>query len=216
MRPDLSRVEKALVIQTAYLGDLVWTTPLIQTLGRALPSGKVDILTIPQNAGLLDGLPEVGELIYYDKRRRLGQFWESYRLFCLLQSQKYQLVVSAHLSLRSALIAWASRAGVRVGFAESAGTNLYTHLVPTNNRWHFVERFLSLARALGIENSATELRLIASPKALTLSGELLSPIKNKVRGLLAVFPGSVWATKRYPAKKMASAVQMATERLGWG
>ena len=214
MRPDLSRVEKTLVIQTAYLGDLVWTTPLIQTLGRALPSGKVDVLTIPQNAGLLEGLPEVGRLIYYDKRNRLAQFRESCRLFRLLQSKKYQLVVSAHLSLRSALIAWASRAGVRVGFAESAAPNLYTHLVPTNQRGHFVERFLSLARALGIENLATELRLIAAPEAFVASTRLLSPIKNT--GLLAVFPGSVWATKRYPAKKMASAVQMAAERLGWG
>jgi heptosyltransferase-2 len=214
LKPDLSSIKRVLVIQTAYLGDLIWTTPLIQTLGRALPCGKIDILTIPQNYGLLEGLPEVGEIIYYDKRSRLGQLPENYRLLRLLQSKKYQLTVSAHLSLRSALIARASRAGIRLGLAGSAAPRLYTHLAPTDERQHFVERYLALAQALGIKNLTAELRLIPSPQARAESARLLEPIKAK--GLLAVFPGSVWATKRYPAEKMASAAQAAAGHLGWG
>lgn len=213
---DLSRVERALVIQTAYLGDLVRTTPLIQTLSRALPGGLIDVLVIPQTAEAIKGLAEVGEVLIYDKRRRLGQFPQSAQLWRKLKEKRYQLVVCPHLSLRSALVASASRARWRVSFAESSAPYLFTHLVPYDPNIHIVERYLALAKALGVGEIVPDLHLRATAEAKAFAERSLREIKGRVRGLLAVFCGSVWPTKRYPAEMVALAVQKTAPRLDFG
>ena len=57
-----------LVIQTAFLGDVVLTTPLLTALAER--HGPVDVVMTPAAAALLEGHPAVREVIRYDKRGR--------------------------------------------------------------------------------------------------------------------------------------------------
>src|SRR2546429_7871442 len=58
----------SLVIQTAFLGDVVLTTPLLEALaGR---HGPVDVVTTPAAAPLLETHPAVRRGISYDKKGR--------------------------------------------------------------------------------------------------------------------------------------------------
>ena len=56
----------AVVIQTAFLGDVVLTTPLLTALAER--HGPVDVVTTPGAASLLEGHPAVREVIRYDKK----------------------------------------------------------------------------------------------------------------------------------------------------
>ena len=58
-------VQASLVIQTAFLGDVVLTTPLIAALAKR---GPVDVVTTPAAAGLLANSPHIREVIPYDQR----------------------------------------------------------------------------------------------------------------------------------------------------
>ncbi len=65
-----------LVIQTAFLGDVVLTTPLLAALAERY--GPVDVVTTPAAAVLLETHPAVGTVIRYDKRgadRGLRGLW---------------------------------------------------------------------------------------------------------------------------------------------
>ena len=55
-----------LVIQTAFLGDVVLTTPLLSAI--ATQHGRVDVVTTPIAAPLLETHPAVRNVIAYDKR----------------------------------------------------------------------------------------------------------------------------------------------------
>ncbi len=57
-----------LVIQTAFLGDVVLTTPLLSALADKF--GPVDVVVTPDAATLLQGHPAVREVIRYDKKGR--------------------------------------------------------------------------------------------------------------------------------------------------
>ena len=46
-----------LVIQTAFAGDLILTTPMIAELHRLVPQAAIDVLCIPATAGLLENNP---------------------------------------------------------------------------------------------------------------------------------------------------------------
>ena len=60
-----------LVIQTAFLGDVVLTTPLLARL--AARSGPVDVVTTPAAAELLETHPAVRRVIRFGSAHRVPQ-----------------------------------------------------------------------------------------------------------------------------------------------
>lgn len=132
---------KVLIWQTAYLGDVVLTTPLIKTLRKHLPSACIGFAGRGFVKELLKGLGV--ELITFDKG-----VWESFEV--VERIRKYEIAISPHISARSALILFMAGVPVRVGFDRSELRWLYTHTV--RHRWgvHEVDRNLELLRPLGI------------------------------------------------------------------
>src|SRR3954469_4729299 len=93
----------ALVIQTAFLGDVILTTPLLSRLAEQ--HGPVDVVTTPGAAGLLEHHPSVASVLRYDKRgadRGGGVLGPTGPL---LRPRRYRRVYLPHRSLRSATLA---------------------------------------------------------------------------------------------------------------
>ena len=59
---------KILIIHTAFIGDIVLSTPLIQKLKDLYPKSKIDYLTLPTNQSVLYNNPNLNEIILYDKK----------------------------------------------------------------------------------------------------------------------------------------------------
>ena len=57
--------QSSLIIQTAFIGDTILTTPLIAELATR---GPVDIVTTPVSAGLLQNNPALRHIFVFDKR----------------------------------------------------------------------------------------------------------------------------------------------------
>ncbi|CUT00157.1 glycosyltransferase family 9 protein [Candidatus Kryptobacter tengchongensis] len=56
---------RILVIQTAFIGDVVLSLPLVQVLRKNFPTAKIDFMLIPRTAELLRNHPDVDELIIF-------------------------------------------------------------------------------------------------------------------------------------------------------
>lgn len=181
-----------LVIQTAFLGDVVLTTPLLSVLAQQHEA--VDVVTTPAAARLIDTHPAVRTVIRYDKHGA-DRGWRGIRkLSTELRTRRYSTVYLPHRSLRSATLALLTGARERIGFADSAAAITYTRRVPRYLSGHEVERLLALAHP----NAA------APPVTLGLTPEdhAAADIWLKSHGILsgfvAVAPGSIWGTKRWP------------------
>ena len=183
-----------LVVQTAFLGDVVLTTPLLSVLAERF--GPVDVVTTPAAAGLLDHHPAVDSVLRYDKHGA-DRGWKAFRrLGAQLRTRRYERVYLPHRSLRSALLALWSRAKHRVGFADGAGAFSYTSRVVRPREGHEVERLLALAGLSPGEN-APPVSLGLAPTDLAAADAWL--LSHGVGGdFVAIAPGSVWATKRWP------------------
>ena len=59
---------KILVIHTAFIGDIVLSTPLIQRLKEMYPKSEIDYLTLPANKSVISNNPNLNEIILYDKK----------------------------------------------------------------------------------------------------------------------------------------------------
>src|SRR4051812_10838222 len=182
-----------LVIQTAFLGDVVLTTPLLSVL--AARHGPVDVVTTPAAAGLLENHPAVSSVIAYDKRGA-GRGWPGLRnIGTELRSRGYERVYLPHRSLRSAVLALWSGAGERIGFAGAPAAITYTSRVERFQTGHEVERLLALAGAGQEQAAAVTLELRESDHARADAWLTSHGVGAR---FAAIAPGSVWGTKRWP------------------
>jgi heptosyltransferase-2 len=183
---------RTLVIQTAFLGDVVLTTPLLTALAEV--HGPVDVVTTPAAAVLLETHPAVGMVFRYDKRgaeRGLRGVW---RLSRQLRARGYLRAYLPHRSWRSAALARLAGIGERVGFADSPAAASYTRRVVRPADGHEVERLLALAGGA----------LPAPPVHVALTADDVAEAdrwlgaRGVAPGFVAIAPGSIWGTKRWP------------------
>ncbi len=169
---------RALVINTAFLGDLVFTAPLIENLARA--GYAVDLVARPRLGAILRGLPGLQAVHALDKRgRHRGPL--ALRRFARALPP-YDLVLGAHPSIRSGALAALTRCRRRIGW----GPVGYTQRIPRGPR--FVEDALALAEAADLPTPVRHPRLVVQAEAPV-------PIP---RGTIALLPGARWSTKRWP------------------
>jgi heptosyltransferase-2 len=189
-------VSASLVIQTSFLGDTVLTTPLIAELSRR---GPVDVVTTPASATLLANNPAIRSVIPYDKRGSEGGVAGFFRLVFRLRRFGYDAAYMAQGSLRSATLALYSGASRRVGFSTSAGRYLYTDRVPYREDLHHAARLLQLS-APGVDPATSDLRPRLYPGIAERGAvdRFLALHDVEDAPLVALAPGSVWATKRWP------------------
>ncbi|HUQ45550.1 MAG TPA: lipopolysaccharide heptosyltransferase II [Gemmatimonadaceae bacterium] len=206
-------MSSSLVVQTSFLGDSVLTTPLLAQLANR---GPVDVVTTPAAASLLANHPAVRTVIPYDKRgddRGLIGLW---RLARRLRETGYDVAFLAQGSWRSAALALLAGVPARVGFATSAGRWLYTKRVAYRDHLHHAARLLMLARPNGREPTPEELRPSLAPGAAERA-EVDAFLRERGVGpgdrLVAVAPGSVWGTKRWPFYPQLAQALAATARV---
>lgn len=182
-----------LVIQTAFLGDVVLTTPLLAAL--AAQHGLVDVITTPAAAPLLETHPAVRHVIPYDKRGTDRGWAGLQRLLRRLKAEQYERAYLPHRSLRTAGLAFLARIPSRIGFS-GGWSFLYTEARPKPRTGHESNRLLALAD----EPSAVyppQLRPTAEDEQVALDLLAGGRIQNG-ESFLAIAPGSIWGSKRWP------------------
>jgi len=206
-----------LIIQTAFIGDVILATPLVEGASLISPGASVSVLVRPEAAGVFKGNPYVGRVITYDKRgteRGIGGFS---RILGRLRKGRFDIAIVPHRSLRSALLAFLSEAPVRVGFENSAAPFLFTETVSYRRGLHEAGRNLELLTPFGVRPGDACPRLYPGSDDISAAGRFLRGNRIEgVRPLIAIAPGSVWPTKRWPAENYAELARRLVDELGAG
>jgi heptosyltransferase-2 len=185
----------SLVIQTAFLGDVVLTTPLLRALAEQ--DGPLDVVTTPAAAPLLETHAAVRRVIPYAKRGADRGWPGLSRLARRLRAEAYGAAYLPHRSLRSAAVAWLARVPRRVGF-EDGWRLLYTETRRRPTEGHEVDRLLALAgpRPAPGRHQMPDLETTIPDRARA-EGFLREHHLREPFAALA--PGSIWGSKRWPA-----------------
>ncbi|MCX6136772.1 MAG: glycosyltransferase family 9 protein, partial [Ignavibacteriales bacterium] len=201
--------KKILVFHTAFLGDVILNLPMVQILKRRYPDAEIDVAAIPNAAQVLQNHPAIHSVIEYDKRGSDRGVKGIFKITSLLRRRKYDLALVSHRSLRSALIVAGAGIPQRICFSKSAGRWLFTDVVPYNRDLHEIERNISLLSPLGIRAEKRELPSVypSSGDCATVDRILQEHQIDGTKNSVAVAPGSVWATKRWPADSYADLVR---------
>ena len=184
----------SLVVQTAFLGDVVLTTPLLAALAER--HGPVDVVTTPAAAPLLETHPAVRRVRAYDKRGRDRGLAGLLALAGTLRAEGYETAYLPHRSLRSALLARLARVPRRVGFHDGWRL-LYTDVKRRPATGHEIDRLLALADVK--PHQQTPPVLVTTLSDRTAAERVLRDGGVAAGGtFVALAPGSIWGSKRWP------------------
>ncbi len=199
--------------QTAFLGDAVLTLPFIQTLKARYPEAELHFFVRAGLEKLFSAQRELTSVRAFAKRGSQKGLLAARALGNELALEGFDLWISPHASLRSAYLARAVGAPVRIGYHRPWYNWLaYTHLVDRRfDRLEEIERIFQLGGPLGIfADTATPAplpRLDLPPEALARADEIYAGLPEGPR--LGIHPGSTWPTKCWPRKHFAEVARRA-------
>ena len=203
---------KVLIIQTAFLGDLVLTLPLVQEIKNKTPDAKISMLVIPGNYEITSNSPSIDSVITFDKKGSQKSLFEFLKLAFRLMKQNFDVIYCPHRSFRSALLAFIAKPRSSVGFDRSAGSFFFKSVIKYNPDAHEVERNLSL---LGNYSENDRWKILPAVESKGISEKIILRIgEPKHNNVAAVAPGSVWQTKKYPFESFVEVTKSLVEK-GW-
>ena len=193
-------MKKILYIQTAFPGDAVLSLPALEKLKELNPDSSVDVLCIPSTQEIFSAAAYVDNVLVIDKRGKHKSFFALINFAKELKNRKYDVIYSSHRSLRTSILVLLSEVEETYGFSNSAIKYVYKNIVSYHLNKHEVQRNFDLIGFKYVENSwRVQPRLNFSDDVNIKVANFLKEIaKNKI---IALAPGSIWTTKRYPKEK---------------
>ncbi|MCP4724444.1 MAG: glycosyltransferase family 9 protein [bacterium] len=187
---------KILIVQTAFIGDVVLCTPMIKSLKGA--GHEAGFVLKPEASNLLEKDASLSHLHIYDKRGRDRGVKGFSRVLSELKKCEYDAAVVPHRSIRSAMLVKAAGICKTVGFDKSAGSWLFTDKIVYKTDMHEVLRNHGLLGPLNITGEPPAPYIEHTPDDKGKVGEVLSRwgIKDG-ETLIAFGPGSKWYTKQW-------------------
>jgi len=187
-------VNKILIIQTAFLGDVILATSVVSELKNKFPNANIDFLLKKGNESLLANNPKLNSVFTFDKST--GKWKSIIRLIRQFRKEKYDLVINLHRFASSGIIAGFSGGKKRYGFKKNPFSFLYTkkfdHTI--GNGTHEVERNLSLLQEFNVSKKNC-------PELFPSDADKQHVQKYKTNEYYCIAPTSVWFTKQMPTHK---------------
>ncbi|MBN9120817.1 MAG: glycosyltransferase family 9 protein [Planctomycetes bacterium] len=206
------------IIKPSALGDIVHSLPVLTALRARFPTARITWVVNRSYESLLTGHPDLTDTLPFDRgafRGVRGTLSAAWSFAGELRRRRFDLVIDMQGLLRSGLMAWASGAPRRVGFASAreGSRYAYTHKLKCPGRLgaHAVDRMWAVAEAFGVGHL---------PKAflVPLRAAEVEAARNELaqlpRPVVAVAVGAKWVTKRWPAGHFAEALNRAHARFG--
>ena len=183
-----------LVIQTAFIGDVILATSIIEKLHEFYPEAKIDFLLRKGNESLLNNHPYVSNLIVWNKKNK--KYKNLFHILALVRKQRYDYVINLQRFASTGFVAAFSKAKNKIGFRNNPFSIFFTkrikHVIQDGT--HEVDRNNFLIKHITDEQA---LRPKLHPSILDF--ENVSKFKDTE--YICIAPTSVWFTKQFPGKK---------------
>lgn len=201
-------MKRILVIQTAFLGDAVLVTSILEKLRAFHPDAAIDLVVRKGNEGLFDGHPFLHALHIWDKRG--GKTRNLFRLISTLRKTRYDHIINAQRFFSTGLLTVLARGKEKVGYDKNPLSFLFSRKVkhviapvsppydPAAGHFpHEVDRLNALIEHL-TDASRPLPRLYPTRDH---EHEAQEQVGTWTHGHMCVAPASVWFTKQWPAEK---------------
>lgn len=192
--------EKILVIQTAFIGDVVLATGIVDKLHRHFPSADIDMMVRKGNEGLLKDHPFLHEVLVWDKKT--GKIKNLFKMLRKIRATGYDKIFNVQRFLATGILTAFSGAKYTVGYDKNPLSRLFSkrvkHVISdVHAPVHEIERCNDLISDLTG-------KVPEKPHLYPSVHDEEAVLPYKKKKYITISPASVWFTKQYPAEKWIS------------
>ncbi len=189
--------QKFLIIQTAFIGDVVLATGIVEKLHAYFPEADIDFLLRKGNEALLKNHPYLHHVLIWDKQE--GKLKNLRRMLLTIRGNRYDKVINVQRFAATGILTAFSGAGEKIGFDKNPFSFLFDtrikHTISTSEApKHEIERNNDLIAHF------TD-AVVCKPRLYPSADDSAFVEKYQRTPYICIAPASVWFTKQYPADK---------------
>lgn len=195
-------MQKILIIQTAFIGDVVLATGIVEKLHNTYPNTAIDFMVRSGNETLFTNHPYINNIIIWNKNK--SKYQHLFQLLKKIRATKYDVVVNVQRFAATGFLTAFSNAKIKIGFNKNPFSFLFSkvvnHIVSNKeNPLHEIERNQLLINSIA-SGEAMKPKLYPSKKDIDSILEYCS------EPFICIAPASVWFTKQFPFNKWVELV----------
>jgi heptosyltransferase-2 len=185
--------QKILIIQTAFIGDAILASSMVETWVHSYPSSQIDVLVRKGNESLFESNPHVNKVLIWDKKKH--KYRNLFALLMKIRKAKYDAVFNVQRFFATGFLSAFSGAAFISGFKNNPLSAFFDLKVEfdTEIGKHETERNAALMAPF-IQTAASKPKLYPTPADHDLCQEY------KKGPYICIAPTSVWFTKQWPAE----------------
>jgi lipopolysaccharide heptosyltransferase II len=193
-------MKKFLLIQTAFIGDVILATSMIEKLHQIYPDSQIDFLLRKGNQGILTDHPYLTHLWIWDKKK--NKYSNLFRIIKTIRSENYDYVINLQRFMSSGLMTVFSKGKIKIGFDKNPLSRFFDKKIvhKIGDGRHEIERNHELIAAFTEDTPA-------KPRMYPTQNNYRSIEKYKTTDYICIAPTSVWFTKQFPDYKWIELIQ---------
>ncbi|MBL7899255.1 MAG: glycosyltransferase family 9 protein [Crocinitomicaceae bacterium] len=197
-----NNLKKILIIQTAFIGDVILATSAVETIKNSLPHCEIDFVLRKGNEELLAENPHISRLIIWNKKN--GKYRSLIEVIKEIRKVKYDAVINFQRFASSGFMTWRSKSAVKCGYSNNPLSFFFTHKIKHDLKSgkHEIERNLDLLKTVLSDLILQKPKIFTSEK----TKEKISALTFS-KSYVVMAPSSVWFTKQLPENKWVELIQ---------
>jgi heptosyltransferase-2 len=186
-------LKKILVIQTAFIGDAILATGILEKLHQHYAEAEIHFLVRKGNESLFENHPFLKQVLVWDKSKKYSDLW---RLLQEIRKEKFDVAINLQRFGATGFLTGFSGAIKTIGFEKNPFFFLFSESYPheIQNGKHEIERNHELIESI-TDNYPEKPRLYPSEKDINAIS------KYTEKPFVCIAPASVWFTKQLPESK---------------
>jgi heptosyltransferase-2 len=183
-----------LVIQTAFIGDAILASSVLEKLHAFFPQSKISLLVRKGNESLYQEHPFLTQVLVWNKQE--GKYKSFFRLLKIIRGKKFDTVINLHRYASSGFLTAFSKASYTSGYDKNPFSFLFNnkskHKIGDGR--HETERYNDLIESI------TD-KTIAKPKLYPTFKQFSKIEPFVTNAFVCMAPSSVWFTKQLTKEK---------------
>ncbi len=189
-----SKRKRFLIIQTAFLGDVILATSVVEAIHYHYPDSLIDVCLRKGNEGLLAEHPYIHQLHIWNKKEK--KYRHFVKLLANIRKYSYDYVINLQRFTSTGILTALSKGHIKIGFRKNPLSFLFNQRVPhmIKEGTHEIDRNLSTLTSIFPSERFT-------PRLYPNHMQFEAVKKYKDLPYICIAPASVWYTKQLPIEK---------------
>lgn len=217
-------MKKILIIQTAFIGDVILATSLVELTKLKFPDSEIDFCLRQGNESIMQSHPAINRVWVWNKKG--NKYSNLLKIAWQIRKQKYDLVLNIQRFFNSGLITWLSNSKMTIGFDKNPLSFLFTrkvkHKIPYQSRLHaqshntvkFLHEVQRNALLLGEITGESISDAHSIPPRLYPNAKHQAKVQSIISTdceYIVLAPASVWFTKQWAQEKWKELTQTLSQ-----